>query len=188
MKTSKIKYSFFVGVVIFLFLLSGCGHYDASEDNVKDNSTKSSSRLYEYHPENNAKKEAEMYFEYLKEKNIQSLIDLFSSKVQKSHNLRKEWNEFFETIDGNIASYEKITYLGEEVRVDNFRVSYSDIVIRFENVKTDRGELYKRIDYRQLRVDVNHPEAEGISVFSISIPDRDGKDFREVNIGEIIDK
>lgn len=188
MKTSKAKYSFLVGVVIFLFLLSGCGHYDVLEDSVQDSSTKSSSRLYEYHPENNAKKEAEIYFEYLKEKDIQSLIKLFSSEVQNSHNLEKEWTAFFEAIDGNIASYEKITYLGEEVRVDDFKVSYSDIVIRFENVKTDSGELYKRIDYRQLRVDIAYPEAEGISIFSISIPDNNERGFQEVNVGEIIDK
>lgn len=188
MKTSKTKYRLLVGIVIFLFVLSGCGQYDVFESFVQDGSAKSSSRMYEYHPENNAKKEAKIYFEYLKEKDIQSLNKLFSTEVQNSHDLEKEWTAFFEAIDGNIASYEKITYLGEEVRVDDFKVSYSDIVIRFENVKTDSGELYKRIDYRHLRVDIARPEAEGISIFSISIPDKSEKGFHEVNVGEIFDK
>lgn len=152
------------------------------------NPAKSSSKSREYHPENNAKKEAKVYFEYLKKKDIQSLNKLFSSDVQKIHDLGKEWKSFFDAIDGNIVSYEKILSLGEEVRVDDYKVTYSDIVIRFEGVKTDAGKIYERIDYRQKRVDVTHPEAEGIGIFSIAIPAENEKGFQEVNVGEIIDK
>lgn len=152
------------------------------------NPAKSSSRSREYHPENNAKKEAKVYFEYLKKKDIHSLNKLFSSDVQKIHDLGKEWKAFFDAIDGNIVRYEKISYLGEEVRVDDYKVTYSDIVIRFEGVKTDTGKIYERIDYRQKRVDVTHPESEGIGIFSIAIPAENVKGFQEVTVGEIIDK
>ena len=152
------------------------------------NPVKNSSRAREYHPENNAKKDAKVYFEYLKKKDIHSLNKLFSSDVQKIHDLEKEWKAFFDAIDGNIVSYEKISYLGAEVSVDDYKVTYSDIVIRFEGVKTDTGKIYERIDYRQKRVDVTHPESEGISIFSLAIPAENVKGFQEVNVGEIIDK
>lgn len=129
------------------------------------NTPKNSSRSHEYHPERNAKKEAKKYFEYLKNQDISNLCKLFSRNVQNSHDLEKEWTEFFKSIDGNIVSYKKITYLGEEVHVDDYKVDYSDIVIRFEDVKTDKGKLYERIDYRELRVNSSCPEAEGISIF-----------------------
>lgn len=148
------------------------------------NTSKNFARSHEYHPERNAKKEAKKYFEYLKNQDIQNLCKLFSQNVQNSHDLEKEWTEFFESIDGNIVSYKRITYLGEEVNVDDYKVSYSDIVIRFEDVKTDKGKFYERIDYRELRVDISCPEAEGISIFSILIPAKNEKGFQEVNVGE----
>lgn len=156
--------------IISLFVFSGC-------------STRLS-KSYEYHPQNNAKKEAKIYFEYLKKKDIESLNKLFSKEVQNSHNLKEEWKGFFDSIDGNLISYKKISFLGEEVRIDNYKVSYSDIVVRFEDVKTDTGKTYERIDYRQLRVNNNHPESEGISVFSIKITDENNREYKEINVGE----
>ena len=41
---------------------------------------------------------------------------------------------------------------------------------QYENVKTDTGKIYNRLDYRQLRVDNAHPGAEGISIFSLAVP------------------
>lgn len=184
MKTNKAICRLLACVIVPLALLNGCGHDNVSTGTVQESSEVSASRSKEYHPEKNAKKEAEGYFEYLKEKDIQSLNKLFSSDVQISHDLEKEWDAFFAAVDGNIVSYDKITYLGEEVRVDERKVSYSDITIRYENVKTDTGKVYDRIDYRQLRVDNAHPGAEGISIFSIAVPADNKKGFEEVNVGE----
>ena len=40
----------------------------------------------------------------------------------------------------------------------------------------------------QRRVDITHPDAEGIGIFSIAIPAENEKGFQEVNVGEIIDE
>jgi len=188
MRTSKVEYSFLVGVIVFLFLLNGCGHYDVFKNSVQDSSTKSSSRLYEYNPANKAKKEAEIYFEYLKEKDIQSLNKLFSLEVQNNHNLEKEWATFFEAIDGNIVSYKKISIHGEEMNVDDRIVTFSALTIRFEDVQTDTGKTYELIDYREIRVDANHSKAEGINLFSVLLPYEDDMVNKEVAVGEIFDK
>ena len=54
---------------------------------------------------------------------------------------------------------------------------------QYENVKTDTGKIYNRLDYRQLRVDNAHPCAEGISIFSLAVPADNPKGFEEVNVG-----
>lgn len=159
-----------ISIIISLFTLSGCNK-----------------REYEYHPSINAKKEAKRYFEYLKNKDIKSLNKLFSLNVQNSHNLEKEWNAFFDAIDGNIVNYEKISSAGEEVRIDDRKVNYSVVVIDFENVKTDTGTIYKRIRYSQKRIDVTHPDIEGIIVFSVAIPAENEKGFQEVSVGEVVE-
>ncbi len=184
----KAKYRILASLILSLFMLNSCGQEPSASAPIQDSAPVSSSRSKEYHPENAAKKEAESYFEYLKQKDIQSLNKLFSSNVRNSHDLEKEWNEFFECVDGNIISCGNITYLGEEVRVDKRKVTYSDIVIRYEDVKTDSGKTYDRIDYRQLRVNDADPGSEGISIFSIKIPSEDNNDSREVSVGEISDQ
>lgn len=152
------------------------------------NPAKSSSRSREYLPSINARKEAKGYFEYLKKKDIQNLNKLFSSDIQDNHNLEKEWNAFFEAVDGNIVSYEKISTHEHGMNVDNRKVTYSDIVIEFKNVKTDTGKLYEYIAYYQIRVDVNHPGAEGIGSFSIAIPVENENGSQEVTVGGLIDE
>ena len=184
MRTNKLICKLLTCAIVSLVFLNGCGSDFSSTGSVQDRPVVNTSREKEYHPEKNAKKEAVDYFEYLKKKDIQSLNDLFSSDVQASHDLKMEWEAFFNALEGNIVSYENISYLGEEVRIDDHKVSYSDITIRYENVKTDTGKIYKRLDYRQLRVDNTHPDAEGISIFSLAVPADNSKGFEEVNVGE----
>ena len=184
MRTNKLIYRLLACAIVSLVFLNGCGNDISSTGAVKDISVVTDSRDKEYHPEKNAKKEAADYFEYIRNKDIQSLDALFSPDVQASHDLQKEWEAFFSALEGNIVSYENISYLGEEVRIDEHKVSYSDITIRYENVKTDTGKIYNRLDYRQLRVDNAHPGAEGISIFSLAVPADNPKGFEEVNVGE----
>ena len=184
MRMNKLICRLFACAIVSLVFLNGCGNDVSSTGDVQNRPAVKASREKEYYPEKNAKKEAAEYFEYLREKDIQSLNALFSSDVQASHDLQKEWEAFFGALEGNIVSYEKISYAGEEVRIDERKVSYSDITIRYENVKTDTGKLYSRLDYRQLRVDNAHPDAEGISIFSLAVPADNSKGFEEVNVGE----
>lgn len=157
----KKKLLIIISIMISLFTLTGCND-----------------RSYEYHPGNKAKKEAKIYFEYLKNKDIKELNKLFSKEVQATHNLEEEWEEFFNSIDGNIVSYEKIKSGGEGMHVDKRKVTYSNIIITYKNVKTDTGKIYKNIGYREVRVDVKNRDSEGISLFA--------NEDEGITVGEII--
>lgn len=140
----------------------------------------------ELHPANKAKREAKKIFKYLKNEDTKKLNKLFSDDVRLTHDLDDEWDVFFDSIDGNIVSYGRIQSQGEGGRYDWGKVTYSDIVISIEDVKTDTGMVYNSISYYQIRVDKQHPEREGISLFSLEIPSDNEKGFEEVIVGEII--
>ena len=182
MKTLSIKRRLLVGIIISFVFLSGCGHEGMNVEHTEEGS----SRSQEYSPQKAAKSEAKEYFEFLKSKDIQSLEKLFSEDVKNSHDLEKEWAAFFDAIDGNIVSYKIIKVHGEGMNVDDKKVTFSDLVVSYEDVQTDSGKTYESIDYRQVRVDEKHPGAEGISLFSVILPSDDGKDTIEKSVGEII--
>ena len=140
----------------------------------------------ERHPRNKAIREAKKYFEYLKNEDTKKLNKLFSDDVRDTHDLDEEWDDFYDSIDGNIISYGSITSGGEGGRYDFGRVTYSDIVIIIEDVKTDTGMEYDSISYYQIRIDKKHPEREGIGLFSLEVPSDNEKGFEEVIVGEVI--
>jgi len=135
---------------------------------------------------NAAIREAKKYFEYLKDQDIKKLNKLFSDDVKESHDLEDEWDTFFDSIDGNIVSYGKVSSGGEEKWSDLGKVTYYDIVINFEDVTTDTGTVYEYISYRQVRIDSKHPDREGISLFVVRTPSESDDDLEEITVGEII--
>lgn len=137
-------------------------------------------------PSYHAKKEAKNYFNYLKNKDIKKLTRLFSDDVNETHDLEKEWDEFFSCIDGNIVSYEKISSGGEEEYIDHGKTTYYTIVINFVNVETDTGKTYEYISFSQTRANKKHPENKGINLFSIRLPADNDKGFEEKIVGEIM--
>lgn len=139
----------------------------------------------ERHPLNKAKREAKKYFEYLKDEDTKKLNKLFSEEVRDAHDLDDEWDYFYDHIDGNIVSYEKIVSGGESGHYDFGKVTYSMIIISYENVKTDTGMVYESISYNQVRIDKANPEHEGIGLFCLRMPADNDKGYEEVIVGEI---
>ena len=138
------------------------------------------------HPAQPAKKEAVKYFEYIKNKDIKKLNSLFSKEVRDTHDLDKEWEEFYAAIDGNIVSYERIRSGGEEVWTDKGRVTYSVVSIGIDNVVTDTGKTYESIGFFQVRVNKKHPECEGINLFSLEISYDKETGHDERVVGEVL--
>ena len=137
-------------------------------------------------PSLSAKKEAKKNFEYLRNKDIDKLVALFSDDIKDTHDLYKEWEEFFRSIDGNIVSYEKISTGGESERIDHGKISYYSVAIIFQNVETDTGKTYEQISYTQQREYKDHPENKGIHIFVVRIPDDSEKGFVEKTVGGFI--
>lgn len=71
-----------------------------------------------------AREEAEEIFKYLQNKDIDSLTALFSEKVKSSHDIKAEWEEFFNKIDGNIVSYDGLSFPGEGMGIDKENVVF----------------------------------------------------------------
>ena len=133
-----------------------------------------------------AKKEAVKYFEYLKNRDIDKLNSLFSDDVRDTHDLDKEWEEFFAGIDGNIVSYEGITSRGESERIDHGKTTYYDINIIYENVVTDTGKTYEWICFSQVRENKKHPENKGINLFAVKLPADNEDGYVEKLVGGFI--
>lgn len=158
----------------FCLLLTACG---AAHDEA----------WYEKHdPKKLAKEESEEIFEYLMNEDIESLCELFSDDVKGSHDLEAEWKDFFDHIDGNIVSYDGLSFPGEGLSIDKDGVVYdSHLNIRFNNVATDTDKTYPAIGYYQTRINTAHPISEGINVFSLKKKD-EGVIVDDIVVGDLI--
>lgn len=116
--------------------------------------------------------DAEQIFEYIKNEDIGSLCGLFSPEVKKSHDLEKEWQEFFERMDGKAESYKSISYPNEGVGKDKDGEVYKmHISVNYNDVKTANGTVYKEFGYYRVRVSKSEPETEGLTTFTMKDPD-----------------
>ena len=123
-------------------------------------------------PKNLEKPDAEKIFEYIKDEDIDSLCELFSPEVKKNHDLEKEWEEFFEKMDGKAVSYDKIKFMNEGVGTDKDGEVYKmHVGINYNNVKTDKGTVYKEFGYQHIRVSKSDPDSEGLLTFTMKDPD-----------------
>ncbi len=122
-------------------------------------------------PKKLEKPDAEQIFEYIKNEDTDSLCALFSPEVKKSHDLEKEWQEFFERMDGKAESYKSISYPNEGVGKDKDGEVYKmHISVNYNDVKTANGTVYKEFGYYRVRVNKSDPEAEGLSTFTMQDP------------------
>ena len=123
-------------------------------------------------PKNLEKLDAEKIFEYIKDEDIDSLCDLFSPEVKKNHDLEKEWEDFFEKMDGKAVSYKKISYPNEgEGKDENGEVYKMHVAVNYNNMKTDKGTVYKQFGYQHIRVSKSDPDSVGLLTFTMQDPD-----------------
>ena len=140
--------------------LFGCSFIENAVDRFKND------------PKKQEKADAEQIFEYLKEEDIDSLCELFSPEVRKTHSLKSEWKYFFKKLDGNVVSYKKLQYQNEGYGVDKDGEVYdSHFSVNYSGVKTDNGTVYKQFGFYHVRVNKNDPDSEGLQVFTMQIPD-----------------
>ena len=122
-------------------------------------------------PKKLEKPDAEQIFEYIKNEDIGSLCGLFSQKVKKEHDLEKEWEEFFDKMDGKADSYKKLSFPNEGVGTDKDGEVYKmHISVNYDSMKTDKGTVYENFGYYRERVLRDDPEAEGLSTFTMQDP------------------
>ena len=150
LKTNNSKKMVTTILVIFisLILLCGCGIEKVQEE----------TRLCK-----EAKKEGIQFFEYLKEEDASSLSSLFSEEVVSDYNLEEEWKTFFEQINSKIIDYETIDVFESQRTFSDDNLSYLLLRIEFKNVKTDSGQIYKKIRYSKTARCISDSDKEGVN-------------------------
>ena len=135
-------------LVIVLFVFTSCSWEKVAEEDrlVKE-----------------AKEEAEQIFDYLKEEDISSLSSLFSENQRKNYDLEKEWKTFFEQINSKIIDYETIDVFESQRTFSDDNLSYLLLRIEFKNVKTDSGQIYKKIRYSKTARCISDSDKEGVN-------------------------
>jgi hypothetical protein len=166
--------------------LTGCGITDPATETEGSSESGYSDQLERTAPKKLARKEAEQIFEYLKNEDIASLSALFSQEAKDNHDLEKEWKDFFSRIDGKLTGYGGISFPGEGMGVDKEGVIYdSHLSINFNDSVTDTGTVYKDLGYYQTRINTADPRTEGINVFTVKIPGKDGNNGEYITVGGI---
>ncbi len=150
---------------VFMCLVTALSFFGCSYvNNVVDN--------YKRTPRVIEKPEAEQIFEYLKDEDIDSLCELFSPEVSKTHDIKSEWKYFFSHLDGDLVSYKKISYPNEGLGVDKDGEVYdSHVSVNYKNAKTDTGKVYSEFGYYRVQVSRDNPDSVGITTFTMLDPD-----------------
>ena len=92
--------------------------------------------------------------------------------MKKNHDLEKEWEDFFEKMDGKAVSYKKISFPNEGVGKDeNGEVYKMHVAVNYNNLKTDKGTVYKQFGYQHIRVSKSDPDSVGLLTFTMQDPD-----------------
>ena len=117
-----------------------------------------------------AHKQALKFFKYLKNEDIDKLTELFSDNTEYDHDVEQEWEDFFDTIDGDIVSYGRLQVTDVEVWYDGGKVSHAIIRVDFRDVVTDEGVTYDRLSYDYVVKDADK-DAVGITVVELTDSD-----------------
>ena len=148
------KNRFLCLIVVLLFTLSVSGCYFLQYSKLRRNEIRS----------------AKEFFEYLKDEDIDSLVDLFSDEVQDTCDLEEEWEEFFDVIDGNIESYDRLRVTYSEQFIDDGNITRCLLEVVFLDVTTDEGEEYDRLEYHTFVV---HSDRDKLGITVVSLEDDD---------------
>lgn len=145
---------------------------DQKSDSDENKDSRNNEKLERINPKKLAMKEAEQIFEYLKNEDVDNLIPLFSEEVKEKYDLEKEWQDFFDAIDGKIVEYKDLSFPGEGMGIDqDGNIFDSHLSVTFNNLVTDKGVVYENFGYYQVRINTANPRSEGINVFSFKVPE-----------------
>ena len=69
-------------------------------------------------------------------------------------------------------SYNKISFPNEGVGKDKDGEVYKmHVAVNYNNLKTDKGTVYKQFGYQHIRVSKNEPDSVGLLTFTMQDPD-----------------
>lgn len=114
--------------------------------------------------------QGEIIIESIINKDIDSLKQVFCSKIQNEENIYNKISEGIGFICGDIVSYDVLQVSEDGWKSESGEIVEKEFSGRIENIKTDMGKTYL-IAYGYFSVNKKHPNYVG--VFSLSIYDID---------------
>ncbi len=168
----------------------GCGAVDKLKETlgstVSELESENAELLEKTDPTQLEKDEAQDIFELLKAKDTAKLNALFSKKIAARYDLDKLWADFYDQIDGEIVSFEYLTFPTERLYIDkNGVILDSSLSVTFNGVSTSTGKQYE-LGYYHQRKYPEAPDNEGIQVFNSNIRDERNILIEQYTVGDVI--
>lgn len=159
--------------LIAMLSLSGCGivkiiHYLVTGEAGEHGIT----------PDEEAQILCEQVFDSVRNHDKEKLKSLFCKKLQETHDLDKEIDEFFDFIDGEIISYDEPDGgpgVGKRTAEDGLIID--QITGEIYNIKTDTGKTYSIVEcaYRIYKSDESLVGITGIRIIDEDKLEKEGK-------------
>ena len=184
------RISLWLCIVFILCTLTGCKRLNGKlDDGVKnifglddDFSVVSYSKL-----DKDINKTTKSVYKYLANDDSAALKKLFSAYIVENHDLDREINEFYDKIDGDIISVEKLTAYDVEGHSDaNKGDVFNSYCGLIDNIKTNTGNSYY-ITIRGIYNYYGSEDKEGISYIFLMKPDELSYDKSIAQIGERVE-
>jgi len=132
----------------------------------------------EYNMDDNLKRRCAKMLKALSENDKETIKSMFSKKVKKRKELDKEIDKAMEFFEGKVLEYDSYVSGGDEVSVDNGKITFFTLSIQIESVKTDKNKTYVIVGLYYV---VNDKDPDSIGLRYISIYDYSNREPYDLN-------
>ena len=139
----------------------------------------------EYNLDDNLKRRCAKMLKALSENDKDTVKSMFSKKVKKRKELDSEIDKAMEFFEGKVLEYNSSVSGGDEVSVDNGKITFFTLSIQIKSIKTDANKTYSIYGLYYV---INDKDPDSIGLRYINIYDTTGKDYEmnspSVDVGD----
>ena len=108
--------------------------------------------------------------EYINDKDTDSIVQLFSEKVQERFDLKEGIENLYAVLGSDIKSYKRLNSTDSEVWYDDWKLTHAIISVEFYDVITEDGMKFKELSVSYIAVD---KDEDNVGIAAISLCDDD---------------
>ena len=132
----------------------------------------------EYNLDDNLKRRCAKLLKALSEKDKDAVKSMFSKKVKKRKELDSEIDKAMEFFEGKVLEYNSSVSGGDEINVDNGKITFFTLSIQIKSIKTDANKTYSIYGLYYV---VNDKDPDSIGLRYISIYDETNEKGNEIS-------
>ena len=110
--------------------------------------------------------------EYINDEDTDSIVELFSEKVQDHYDLKKETEAFYDVLGSDIKSYGRLQSQDVEDWYDDGKLTHAIIIVTLYDVITKDGKKFDELSFTYIAVDKDK-NIVGVESLSLSNDDKD---------------